>query len=107
MTNEFASGEHWTRQGIFVSKLNRIDRNTIHFSDDVQDLEFFFDLSWPMGEAIIYKDLFFLQQQDNDDEWAAYRIKPDSITQFDIISFDPIIERGEFEDCLNRLRNDL
>jgi len=88
MKNGWASGKYATMDGDFIDENDRLNEKSICFIDDKKVLKEFFKFgNWCLGQGVIYKDLFFLQQVNGGDEWATYKITDDRIFQFESITF--------------------
>ena len=104
MENGWASGRYSMQEGDYIAEEDRLNPGSICFIDIREELEQFFKYgNWCLGQGVIYKNLFFLNQVDGGDEWAAYRVKENEIFQFESISFIPIIKGNELEEFLNRI----
>jgi hypothetical protein len=98
LKNGWATGRYAIADGDFISEDDRLNRRNISIVQSVPALKHFFRHgNWCLGTGIIYENLFFLQQIDGGDEWATYRITPDEIFQFESITWEGHIKRGEFE----------
>lgn len=106
MENGWASGKYARADGDFISEADRLNRNSICFCDSIESLKsFFMHGNWCLGQGIIYKNLFFLQQVDGGDEWATYRIKEDHAFAFESMTMGAIIKGGEFEKDIESMLN--
>jgi len=104
MGNGWASGKFAIQDGDFITEEDRLNLKSICFIDRKDELRKFFKTgNWCLGQGVIYKNLFFLQQVNGGDEWATYRINDKDILQFESISFERIIRDNEFKDYMNRL----
>ena len=106
LKNGWASGTFAIQDGDFITEEDRLNKNSISFINTKRELKKFFRQgNWCLGQGIIYKNLFFLQQINGGDEWATYHIKEDEIKQFESITFEHIIKRGEFESYIKKINN--
>ena len=74
--------------------------------EDLSALKLFFDHgNWSIRQGVVYKDLFFCNQVNGGDEWWTCKLDPATgeYVDFDSITMHLIIERGEFEDLIQRL----
>lgn len=105
MKNGWASGKFAHADGDFIVEEDRLNKNSICFIDNIKELKHFFRHgNWCLGQGVIYKDLFFLQQIGGGDEWATYKITDEKIEQFESITFGLGIKRGEFEQDIRSMR---
>ena len=104
LKNDWASGKFAKEDGDFIVEEDRLNKNSICFVDSLKDLKNFFNFdNWCLGQGIIYKNLFFLQQINGGDEWATHLITNDQIKQFESISFEQIIRDKEFNKYMKKL----
>lgn len=104
MKNGWASGEYAIGDGNFIAEEDRLNTKSIMFIDTKRELKRFFKYgNWCLGQGVIHKDLFFLQQVNGGDEWATYKIIGDEIKKFESISFQRIIECKEFDKYMKSL----
>lgn len=104
MKNKWANGEYDRMDGNFIVEADRLNRGSLIFIDDPIELEKFFSYAaWMLGQGVIYKNLFFLNQVDGGDEWATYKITDEEIFQFESLTCNAIIRDGEFQDLLKRI----
>ena len=97
LENDWANGNFERLDGNFISPDDCLNKDSISFIDKKGDLKAFFKQgNWCLGQGIIYKNMFFLQQVNGGDEWASYRID-DDLTCWDSISWGRIIEDNEFD----------
>lgn len=97
MKNDWANGRYDMEDGNFIVEEDRLNENSICFIDSVKELRKFFEYgNWCLGQGIIHKDMFFLQQVNGGDEWASHKIFEDRIEQWDSTSWGHIIEKREF-----------
>jgi len=101
LKNGWASGKFAELDGDFIVKEDRLNENSICFIDDIKTLMNFFKCgNWCLGQGVIYKNLFFLQQNNGGDEWAIYKIDDNNIFQFESYSCGRVIKDKpqEFKD---------
>ena len=104
MGNGWASGKYARMDGDFITKEDSLNMDSIFFIDTKKELKKFFKFgNWCLGQGVIYKNLFFLQQVNGGDEWATHRINDKEVFQFDSVSFMPIIKDNEFKGYTNRI----
>lgn len=104
MGNQWASGRVAKEEGNFIVEEDRLNQNNICFIGSVKELKNFFKFgNWCLGQGVIHKNLFFLQQIDGGDEWATYEIQKNKIISFESVSFKLIIKDKEFEEYLKSL----
>ena len=101
MGNDWANGKFAEQDGNFIVEDDRLNLNSIFFIDSIKELRAFFKYgNWCLGQGVIHKDMFFLQQVNGGDEWASFKIK-DNLKQWDSISWGHIIEKREFTKYYN------
>jgi len=98
MRNGWASGKYAKADGNSIVEEDRLNKKSICFIEDKNELyKFFKEGNWCLGQGVIHKNRFFLQQINGGDEWATYKISDKTIKQFESISWGLIIENGDFE----------
>jgi len=104
LKNNWANGKYELADGNPIVEEDRLNKDSISFIDTLKDLKDFFKMgNWCLGQGIIYKHLFFLQQIDGGDEWATFYINDEEIKQFESVSFELIIKRREWTKDINAL----
>lgn len=109
MENGWCNGEFARQDGNFIFEEDRLNKNSFCVMDTLKKLKSFFRHgNWCLGQAVIYKNLCFIQQVNGGDEWLTIKKFDTGIKAFESISFERIIKEGkpkEFEDLINRLEN--
>jgi len=112
MRNGWCSGQVAREEGDFIVEEDRLNRNSFSVIDggDADTLKAFFRVgNWCLGQAVLYKNLCFIQQVDGGDEWLTIKDFEGGAISFESISFQHILdEHGEdgdknFDDYLARL----
>ena len=69
MRNGWCSGIFAMQDGDYTIEEDRLNKKSCTVMDDIEDVFTFFKQgNWCLGEAIIYKDLCFIQQVNGGDE---------------------------------------
>ena len=98
LKNGWASGNFARQDGNFIVEEDRLNKNSISFIDNQEDLiNFFKQGNWCLGAGIIYKNLFFLEQTNGGSEWAIFYINDGEIKQFESYSIYMVLDRNEKE----------
>ena len=73
--------------------------------DDIEMLKCFFRHgNWGIRTAVQHRDLIFVNQVNAGDEWWTLKILSDQLLlPFESITFQPYIDRGEFEELIDRM----
>lgn len=104
MANGWCSGRYAIEDGDFIVEEDRLNRNSFSVIHTIGELKDFFKQgNCCLGQAIIFKDLCFIQQVNGGDEWLTIKNFKDEAVDFESMSFKRIIKRGEFEGIINRL----
>ena len=108
--NGWASGDYAREDGNFIDENDCLNENSISFIDKINGLiAFFRQGNWCMGNGIIYKNLFFLEQTNGGSEWAIYLIEDKEIKNFESYSIKMVLDkkggRKEFLEDLNKMLN--
>lgn len=107
MTNGWCSGEYAHQDGNFIVKEDRLNKNSFCLIDNLKTLKKFFRHgNWCLGQAVIFKNLCFIQQVNGGDEWLVIKEFENETRSFESISFERIITEGEpkeFEKLLKEL----
>jgi hypothetical protein len=83
-----------------------LNRNKFTFAHRFKVLKEFFEHgNWAQNEAIVYRDLCFVQQINGGDEWLVMKWFKDHAISFESMSFRFALKRGDFEDIINDLCN--
>lgn len=107
MRNSWASGKADEEDGNYIVENDRLNPKSVYMKHSESELKKALGVgNQTLGTGYIYKNLFFLQQIDGGDEWAVYKIKPDSVKQFESVTMGRIIKDGEFKDYLKKLQSD-
>ena len=98
LKNGWASGKFARMDGDFIDPSDCLNKDSIGIVDTEQQLKEFFAFgNWCLGQGVIYKDMFFLQQDNGGDEWASYKIFSDKVEAWDSISWGRIIDSNEWD----------
>ena len=105
MKNGWCSGRYAMEDGNFIVEDDRLNKNScIVINKDGKLYKFFKRGNWCLGQAVIHKDLCFIQQVDGGDEWLTIKNFDDEAVAFESISFD-MIHYKEFADIVINLLN--
>jgi len=107
MKNPWCSGKAAFEDGDFIVEEDRLNKGSFCVADSEEELKEFFKFgNWCLGQAIIYKDLCFIQQVNGGDEWLTIKDFEDGAIDFESMSWELIIEKhgdAGFSDLLGRL----
>ncbi len=105
MKNGWCSGRYAMRDGNFIVEEDRLNKGSVCVIEDRKELKEFFEHgNWCLGDAIIHKQLCFIQQVNGGDEWLTIRAFDDAEPlAFESVTFERIIKRGEFPKYIERL----
>jgi hypothetical protein len=94
MQNGWCSGEYAIADGDYISESDRLNENSVCVIDTVRELiKFFKQGNWCLGQAVIHKNLCFIQQVNGGDEWFTMKEFSDGVVRsFESISFGRMIE---------------
>jgi len=93
MNNPWASGKAAIEDGDFIVEEDRLNMDSVTVIEDIETLrEFFKAGNWCLGQAVIYKSLVFMQQENGGDEWLTMkRFIPDNeVIDFESVTFMPM-----------------
>ena len=98
----------WICEGGFCFENNPLldTENDFQFlvAQTPEELEAFFTRgNWPIRQGILYNALAFVNQSHGGDDWWCLKLFSDCCIGFDVISFLPVIELGEFRDFLAKM----
>lgn len=97
MQNGWCSGTFAMADGDFIVEEDRLNRKSFCVADDEETLmEFFAVGNWCLGQAIIYRNLCFIQQDSGGDEWLTIKDFPDQAIDFESISWRHILRGSEW-----------
>lgn len=107
MKNPWCSGKAEMESGNFIVEEDRLNRKSVCVADNEDILrEFFESGNWCLGQAIIYKELCFIQQVNGGDEWLTIKRFPNgNIEDFESISWALIIKKDGVEGFQKLLKN--
>jgi len=105
MQNPWASGQADLEYGNPIVEEDRLNKNSCSVIDDSKTLKEFFKAgNWCLGQAVIYKNLCFIQQVDGGDEWLTIkRFSNGKVKDFESVSFERMIKDREFNGYLKAI----
>jgi len=91
MRNGWCNGEYERMDGNFITEEDRLNKDSVSVIDDLKTLRsFFIHGNWCLGQAIIYKNLCFIQQVNGGDEWLTMKKFSDGkVRSFESITMRP------------------
>jgi hypothetical protein len=94
MQNGWCSGKYAIADGDYIVEEDRLNKDSVCVIDTVRELiKFFKEGNWCLGQAVIHKNLCFIQQVNGGDEWLTMKEFSDGIVRsFESISFGRMIE---------------
>jgi len=103
MKNGWCSGRYALEDGDYIVDEDRLNKNSgSEITDPENLLKFFKHGNWCLGQAVIYKNLCFIQQVNGGDEWLTIKDFDNEAIAFESISFESM-DYIEFEDLISRL----
>ena len=84
MNNGWCSGRYAIADGDFIVEEDRLNRESFSVVDTVEDLRAFFKQgNWVLGQAVIFKDLCFMEQVDGGSEFLVIKNGKDGCFAFE------------------------
>ena len=108
MKNGWCSGRFELEDGNFITEEDRLNKNSFIVIEKQEQLKKFFEHSnWCLGQAVIFRNLCFIQQVNGGDEWLTIKKFKNETKDFESISFERIINENpkEFEKYIKKLEN--
>ena len=103
MMNGWCSGRYAMEDGDYIVKEDRLNENSYTIIYELDDLYKFFKYgNWCLGNAVIHKNLCFIQQVNGGDEWLTIKNFPDEAIAFESMSFERM-DYNEFENVVEHL----
>lgn len=108
MKNGWCNGRYAMEDGNPIVENDRLNMNSFTVIESEEALKAFFAYgNWCLGQAVIFKDLCFIQQVNGGDEWLAIKNFDDGTLAFESMSWGRIIDidspKNEFEDLIARM----
>lgn len=100
MGNGWCSGDYARQDGDFICEEDCLNKDSVCTIDDIQTLKAFFkNGNWCLGQAVIYQNLCFIQQDNGGDEWLTMKLFSDGkVRDFESITFGPLASDYAGED---------
>jgi len=91
MQNPWCSGKVAEEDGDFVVEEDRLNRNSVSVIERLNVLKAFFKHgNWCLGNAVIYRNLCFIQQDNGGDEWLTIKKFSNGVVKnFESYTFGP------------------
>ena len=103
MKNGWCSGRYAMEDGNFIVEADRLNKNSCLILHNLDGLyKFFKHGNWCLGDAVIYKNLCFIQQVNGGDEWLTIKNFLDEAIAFESLSFEEM-DYNEFENAMEHL----